>query len=976
MATSLLHTNSLSKAILTGCLAVVFLAVGCGQDEVVAPPSLDAPSSLAVAVRDDCGDATPAFGRFADGDGPCAIGLITNAESNRLAVADLRRREPSLVDLDQTIPSTSHVGVGKHPIDVAASVDGTVAYTLNSVAGNLSVVDLWRLAPLEQTIDLPGSPKAVAAAPSGSDGGSIIAVTHDPDTLWVRDGIHCDEPENDSSSCSGFDGAQTTQLPLPGGPADVKISADETLAYVIYNDRDFMSAFLLPGFEQGLEEGEFSCRGGRQAPPCEVRRIGLSYGCSDGLDNDGDGKADQADPQCWGPKGAESPDGIGRSVTGACADGEDNDGDGQIDRDDEDCQSSADDSEEMPLNEDAVFACSNGNDDDGDGATDFPEDASCYGPQGERESDVEVTGFESIGVGQMGVFVYIVDQGRDQILTVDAQRLELIDAGRTVEPHAAPFTDRLGIPVPSRPKRVTGFVTRNVPWVDPDDPSHGIVRHDYGAYVATDGGRLFFVKIVSSDCQVRETGRSELLSNADFTLDSQAFQNSKESECLTIPEFPLPKREVGPCQSVEECEACLDQQKGDSAKDCTEVCADFEKSRDQCRVDGRRLSPDDDVQIVANPRFGLADGQSTPGRVQGPGTCTEPDAFIRAMRGFASQNPEAPQSFDCLTSLRHQPLRRFATDEQLSRASFDDVPRADLLMRTDLRLRPDSEESSSVTQTIENQPYDFRFRSETWTATYEGVLPSTNRDDGLLDPDTAGLLDTSPLDLCNAGVKAGDRIIIKNEPESGEDAPEACEAFQPDDSNGGQNQQTDLEDNDPFLTYRVARVRADTLEMEPLEAEGTPPHADTLPTRECFPTAIKYEIRAENEWIVSGEESGFLSPRTSELGACVPALGAESRQLQGRVRSGGFFNGPYLEFQLFSGPVAPLRRQEAEYEYNFTIQRFFNASRFETASLLPTDLLLTPDFPGGTKVLVSDGSEDFVWLKNLTFSNIDAIRLR
>ena len=79
-----------------------------------------------------------------------------------------------------------------------------------------------------------------------------------------------------------------------------------------------------------------------------------------------------------------------QGVVAACRDGLDNDGDALADRDDPDCRNFADDDEsadtgaaraDVPPAKVAAFqgspSCDNGVDDDGDGATDFPEDLAC-----------------------------------------------------------------------------------------------------------------------------------------------------------------------------------------------------------------------------------------------------------------------------------------------------------------------------------------------------------------------------------------------------------------------------------------------------------------------------------------------------------------------------------------------------------------------------------------------------------------------
>ena len=65
------------------------------------------------------------------------------------------------------------------------------------------------------------------------------------------------------------------------------------------------------------------CGGGTEGPPGDET-------CSDGIDNDNDGKTDQEDEDCQEPEGPPGDP--------TCSDGIDNDGDGLVDEDDPDCQ--------------------------------------------------------------------------------------------------------------------------------------------------------------------------------------------------------------------------------------------------------------------------------------------------------------------------------------------------------------------------------------------------------------------------------------------------------------------------------------------------------------------------------------------------------------------------------------------------------------------------------------------------------------
>jgi hypothetical protein len=105
--------------------------------------------------------------------------------------------------------------------------------------------------------------------------------------------------------------------------------------------------------------------------------------CSDGLDNDGDGRTDADDSNCEGPDHAsEHPD---------CRDGFDNDGDGLVDHpEDPDCRS-PDDLSEIP-------DCADGLDNDGDGLVDLA-DPSCADAEDPAEDPDCIDGLDNDGDG-------------------------------------------------------------------------------------------------------------------------------------------------------------------------------------------------------------------------------------------------------------------------------------------------------------------------------------------------------------------------------------------------------------------------------------------------------------------------------------------------------------------------------------------------------------------------------------------------
>lgn len=91
--------------------------------------------------------------------------------------------------------------------------------------------------------------------------------------------------------------------------------------------------------------------------------------CGDGIDNDGDGLVDMADPGCTSTSDTSEVD-----PPKACADGIDNDGDGKVDMADPGCTGASDNDEYNA----PPPACADGIDNDGDGRIDLA-DPGCNG---------------------------------------------------------------------------------------------------------------------------------------------------------------------------------------------------------------------------------------------------------------------------------------------------------------------------------------------------------------------------------------------------------------------------------------------------------------------------------------------------------------------------------------------------------------------------------------------------------------------
>ncbi len=350
-----------------------------------------------------------------------AIGFVVNGQSDSVAVIDMSRAQPRLIDLDLSSPGVTQIPTGRRPVDVATSPDGTVAYVLSERDQSISLIDVWALRPLEATIPL-------AAPPVDLDvrAGAVVALLSNSQ-LAIHPGVRCEAPASmgdrrvyaPDGDCSGADAAVVTAQ-LPSAGSSMALDPRRPYAYVVYTDRAFMSVVALE------DTGEACLSGG--AAPCEVSRVGLTTGCADGVDNDGDGLSDQDDPQCFGPFHAESADGVGRRLQGACADGEDNDGDGLTDRDDPECYSSEQPGEDArPDFMTLPRPCEDGIDEDGDQLIDYPGDPNCYGEQGRAETAPGGFTFSAISVDELGVFAYALDLTSREVVVIDLDDRALVD---------------------------------------------------------------------------------------------------------------------------------------------------------------------------------------------------------------------------------------------------------------------------------------------------------------------------------------------------------------------------------------------------------------------------------------------------------------------------------------------------------------------------------------------------------------------
>ena len=118
----------------------------------------------------------------------------------------------------------------------------------------------------------------------------------------------------------------------------------------------------------------------------EGQTIELSA-CNNQRDDDADGLVDYPfDPGCASADDLDERDDFDASMIAQCNDGIDNDQDGYADLADPQCATPNDPRERL-LDDEGTAVCSNGIDDDEDGLTDAQEDPGCLGPGGASELD-------------------------------------------------------------------------------------------------------------------------------------------------------------------------------------------------------------------------------------------------------------------------------------------------------------------------------------------------------------------------------------------------------------------------------------------------------------------------------------------------------------------------------------------------------------------------------------------------------------
>ncbi len=920
------HTLLLLLGLLT-----IGLTAACSDPEVPPPLSLDAPTDITVGrtclgegdvgqrLRQSPEDCTGELAQF---------GYVANRLSNSLAVVNLNERIPELIDSRKGIPGVSHIPVGQGPTLVRSSADGNLLFVFNELDQDISVVSA------DQRIEIDKIPVGEAV----SDMLMVTPSEDRPEELWLLtpNSSHlrrltwtatCDGDAAMREGCDIQvepvleDGLALAQDTIPFratlGPAQDRI-------YLTYRSQATLDEVLLRNTD------EDQCPEGAEGP-CVLRRMGLTTGCADGIDNDGDGLVDAQDPQCLSPMGAESDAGVSRVRVSQCNDGIDNDGDGTIDGLDFGCSFAGDGSETGSTE---PSACNDGIDNDGDGDIDSADANCAAGPWHNRE-DVDANTQPTPGATACNDGI-----DNDQDGSIDGQ-----DPGC-----ASPDDDS---ETPATTACNDGIDNDGDGNIDTEDTAcfgvQGLSesfdpRHEFGPVAIDPEGKYAYVidriqsQVIILDlatgqildprrcvqefdgqCRDRifeerigvDVGR--LATSIGARRENTRVEISRSNNRCTILTREAALANVGTTRGllyfveaaqksrviVEDCET------GEELEEITtspEVLTLRLQDASRNAAEARQINCT--LTEETSDRIREARGENARGEI----LCTDP--LLPSL---------SPVDVPCDGDAEIENCVCEDEDNTQCFLTFEDSNPVQIITRPleTLVLVKDSTETALVDLSLHD---DSSLVNDVWRVLYEGAL--TEPQDVLVHTERPGWIGTST-DLCAADVKVGDLVTFTSAPVA---LPsEDCEAF-----------------TDRDLTWRVAQVQASELRLEVIPSEEADtlnhstefPLVDTLPTRGCFAEAARMTVRPHDLWIVRGDNNGILSSQRSQGQTCVPAFNPETR-FQARLAPGDTFANPYFSFILNEGSFTPPQ----DFALFFSTRSNFSARNLEVG---PSPVTIKP----------------------------------
>lgn len=922
---------------LVTAIALVAAVVACGKPERSPPTTLRSPSSMAAVTWCSTFDGEALVAGPVD---TCALELdrrvaIANRGTNELLLLEIDERNPFLLDTALDVPGINGFRVGDGPVAVVAtSIPGLVAVVSEREA-SIAFADaaFQRIVPIEvggvllERIALRSAPQSLAAFV-------------DSDVLaWTLASPPSVETGTYSLRCGTHTALRSDCDPVLSFEVGRSVALDSPAAYVAAHPDGRLWVTQQGGPEVavlGLAGAALEACGGA---PCLLNRVTIAPSCGDGIDNDGDGRIDADDPQCFGPDDDES----GMLFDGrlaACSDGLDNDGDGLVDADDPDCRSAA------GLSETATSAtdnCSNGVDDDLDGLID-DEDPACATGTSEAERAVEpapttflpqcADGLDNDNDGLIdaddpdcfgaatqsesapasilagavvafpeGDYIAVVDVTTPQLIVFDATTYARIDVNGSDR-----LRTGLGIFIPSR--LPTAAATDALIVLEGALRSgEQLVVTDRLVHVATTGG-IGYTFDIDRTFVIRDADGAEVQREVEVLMrrrDASATSADVRGIGCALPNGIFAALDV---QGI----GCGDSRLPSLAViDAEEVDPDVENWLSQ---PGLAL-----VGLPQRSAWTLTDEQDAIEAVEIPNEYrVAGDNFDVVFEGVLPASARGDIAFtepDVLRALGATPCE-----------SVDDVCSAGLAISDCPDLLALCEEGIDICA----QGIDVC-----------ALCPSAC--DGAAD-------------FCAAGVVAGDTVVLEA-PRFAPGQDGSCAGSAAVDSTSV-----------PALRweYEVLAVTPETLTIAPLSVDDPrlePVAATVVPSGACWGRPFAIEVRAHDSWVLSGTRSfAHPSPRVGVDGVC--ELRDDASVRNGRPREGERFTSEYgMEFELVAGTDPAFR----DYGIEFIVTSGFANRDARTRQFLlgpGTSAIVVTDSQRGRRVVFADEAQDYVWVYSAT----------
>jgi hypothetical protein len=919
---------------LVAAVTLVAAVVACGKPERSPPTTLRSPAAMATAAWCSVfdGDAL-----IAEATENCALSpdrriAIANRGTSELHLLEIDERNPFLLDTSLDVPGINGFRVGDGPVSVTAtSIPGLIAVVSEREA-SIAFVDaaFQRIVP----IDVDGvllERVALSSAP-----GHVAAFDDYPVIAWTLSAPSAVETATYSLTCGGGDRLRSDCEPVLTLSRGGRVALDAPAAFVaVHPDgRLWVTLSGLPDISvlgvagAGLE----SCSG----VPCLVHRSTVAPSCDDGLDNDGDGSVDAADPQCFGPSDDES--GLlydGRTTE--CGDGLDNDGDGSIDAADGDCRTAAGISESAasavdncsngvdddldgaadnddtscssgtveaeravePAVSDALPLCADGEDNDGDGLID-EVDPNCYGAATQSESATALSTAGAVVVFPEGDYVAVVDVTTPQLIVYDAETYARIDVNGA---------DRLrtgyGIFIPSRLPTVAAVDSLVVL----DGLLAGgerILVTDRLVHVATTGGIAYTFDI---DRTFVITG----VDGAEIQREVEVLMRRRDASASSAE-----VRGLG-CALPNSIFAALDVQ--------GIGCGD-ERLPSLAIVDENEINPD------------VTNWLSQPGL---------------ALVGLPQRTAWTPtEDLDAIEAVDVTNEYRVAGDnfEVIFEGVLPASERDDVVFAEPGVLRALGAEPCDAVSDVCSAGLSINDCPELVALCEDGV------DVCAADMDVCALCPSAcagAVDFCAAGVVAGDTVVLET-PRFAPDANGACDGVA-----GGDSTSVRWE-------YEVLAVTPDALTIAPLTVDDPriePAAATFVPEGDCWGRPFSVEVRAHDSWVLNGTRSfGHPSARIGVDGVC--ELRDDAPVRNGRPREGERFTSEYgMQFEIVAGSEPAFR----DYGIEFIVASGFANREARSRQFLlgpGTSAIVVTDSQRGRRVVFADEAQDYVWVYSAT----------